>query len=33
MSRAARAAVMLGVGVNVYGIWAIETLHFVAWPP
>ncbi|MEO6349168.1 MAG: hypothetical protein ABIP53_00785 [Candidatus Limnocylindrales bacterium] len=33
MSVAARVAVALGVAVNLYGIWAIDALHFVAWPP
>jgi hypothetical protein len=33
ISRAARAAIVIGVAVHVYGLWAIEGLHFVAWRP
>jgi hypothetical protein len=27
----ARAAIVIGILVNAYGIWAIEVLHFVSF--
>jgi hypothetical protein len=33
ITRTAQAAIITGVIVNLYGIYAIEQLNFVGWPP